>query len=119
MSFSLVRARFRDNGPTQFKDFALMESYDAVYEESEEFDGVWLLKHLRTVDNRHSTPGGIHNLDHDTSKRLEVTVEKMELDVTIPDETFTLKGLGVPPGTKIYDASPAAHPLTYYHRFVW
>ncbi|MBN2129938.1 MAG: hypothetical protein JW741_10595 [Sedimentisphaerales bacterium] len=119
MSFSLVRARFRDNGPTALKDVTLIESYDAVYEESKRFDGVWLLKHLRTVDHRYSTPGGIHNVDHDASKRLEVTIESTELDVAIPDATFTLEGLGVSPDTRIYDASLAGHPLTYYHKFVW
>ena len=46
-------------------------------------------------------------------------IEKTELDVAIPDETFTLKGLGVPAGTKIHDASLAGHPLTYYRRFPW
>lgn len=119
MSVSLVRARLWDNGPTAYKEFALIESYDASYEESQSFRGTWLLKHIRTAEHQYSTPGGVHNADHHTETRLEVTIADTQLKAAIPPETFTPEGLGLSSQTKIHDASLAGHPLTYYRRFLW
>ena len=50
MSYSLVKARAFVNMPSLGDQLELVESYEATYQESDNFDGIWLLKDIKIVD---------------------------------------------------------------------
>lgn len=105
LSYSLIRKQaFRNNIESADK-LTLLYEYEAAYEESEHYKGIWLLKDLRIVDK-----------DGPFSEQLTVTLKETKIGVHIPDETFTFKGLGVPPGTPVYDRTSGRNVLLYYYK---
>jgi hypothetical protein len=104
MSYSLVKAQLFGNKRSPGEEPVLIESYEATYQESA-FKGIWLLKDVVIVDEQ----GPLH-------EKLTATFHNTKVGVEIPDETFTFEGLGVPPGTKVYDKSLGGQPLQYYYR---
>ncbi|MFC1781742.1 hypothetical protein ACFLZ8_05730 [Planctomycetota bacterium] len=104
MSYSLVRAQQFSNMRSPGEEPVLIESYEAKYQEST-FERIWLLKDVKIVNKQ----GAFH-------EELTASFHNTKVGVEIPEETFTFEGLGVPPGTKIYDRSLGGQPLQYYYK---
>jgi hypothetical protein len=95
MAYSLVKARTWSRRPWGW-DYYLQGSYDASYEQSPTHPGIWVLKTLDCV---------VNHAPEDGSEILKATFTNTRVGVELPEETFTFDGLGVPPGTVVYDKS--------------
>ena len=105
MSYAVIRMEFRSSRRTGGGEPPVVEGYYASYEESDKFQGIWLLKQVTLVDNQ----GPVN-------EKLTASLSETEIGVDIPDSTFTFEGLGVPPGTRVYDKSLGGQPVQYYYR---
>lgn len=105
MSYSLVKSHCFCNNITSPDELTLICDYEASYEESETFKGVWLLKDIAIIDK-----------DGPVCEKLTANLTETKIGIDISDETFTFEGLGVPPGTPVYDRSAGGKALKYYYR---
>ncbi|MHC4213190.1 MAG: M56 family metallopeptidase [Planctomycetota bacterium] len=99
-AYSLIKAQFLSNSGMESARLRLVEGYDATYEESKEFKGVWLLKEVNIIHNRIPNIGRWVLGD---GEKLTVKFGNVEVGVDIPDGVFTLEDLGIPKGTEVYD----------------
>lgn len=105
MAYSLVKARRWCGSVGQ--SYFLQESCDASYEQSPTHRGIWVLKTLDYVSNQMPNEG---------SEVLKATFKDTRVGAEIPEETFTFDGLGVPPGTVVYDKSRGGTYPPHYYR---
>jgi hypothetical protein len=81
-------------------ELRLVEGYEAAYEKSEEYEGIWLLKEVVISDNHISALGSWAPGD---GEKLTIKFSNVKIGIDTPDEIFTLEGLGVPKDTKLPD----------------
>jgi len=105
MSYSLIKMEFRSSRRTGGGEPPLMDGYYASYEESDKFQGIWLLKNVTMVYNL----GPLR-------KKLTAHLWDTEIGVDIPESTFTFEGLGVPAGTLVYDKTQGSRPVITRYR---
>lgn len=91
---------------TDYNELKLIESYEANYEEAKNYKGQWVLKNVRRFDGQ-----GFRN------ESIAFEFEDVEIGVEVDDEMFTFEGLGVPPGTQVFDKTvKGQQPITYYYK---
>ena len=108
MSYSLVKYRNQHNSFLRLSEdkLVLWESYDAEYEESKEHPGVWILKSMSRYEGSIMSKG-----------ILTCEFKDVKVGVDLPQEMFTFDGLGVLPGTKVYDMTKDnKEPPFYYYK---
>ncbi|MBE0536518.1 MAG: hypothetical protein IH624_12705 [Phycisphaerae bacterium] len=105
ISYSVIKAEMHSSRRTGGGEPPLLEGFYASYEESNKFQGIWLLKNVTIVVN-----------DGPFREKLTASLSDTEISIDIPDGTFTFGGLGVPAGTLVYDKTQGSRPVVTRYR---
>lgn len=100
MGYSIVSYEVYNNMGTNFEALKLVSSYEAEYEESKTHSGIWIAKKVK-----------VYAMNRLKEEMLTGEFKEVQIGVDISDNVFTFDGLGVPPGTTVYDKSRGGQPV--------